>query len=348
MSRQLAKRSGASLALARDRIVQRLREAERALAVATRLDQAKLIADAAAAHEVFARRQALGDDIIGYAHAIKIHALARLGDLLKAMPKATGTRGQLVNAGPGRGKTGGTKLEPPVSLTPTFADLGIGKKAASVAQALADLPEDTREAIAKGEQTIAEARRVRRRQRQRAVPLPAGKYRVFYADPPWSYGNAGVINDSDGYGRAARHYPSLTIAQLCALDVRALAADNSVLFLWVTSPLLAECWPVIRAWGFEYKTSLVWDKVDHNFGNYVSVRHELLLLCTRGSCLPDHPTPMPDSVITIPRSSTHSRKPEAFRQLIDQLYDGGADQKVELFAREAVEGWTPWGNEVAA
>jgi N6-adenosine-specific RNA methylase IME4 len=203
--------------------------------------------------------------------------------------------------------------------------------------------------VIKGDKTLSQALREHRREHMRErVTLPPGKYRVLYADPPWSYGNHGVIDDADAYGRAERHYPSMTIAELCTLDVQALAADDAVLFLWVTSPLLGECWPVIKAWGFEYKTSLVWDKVEHNFGNYVSVRHELLLLCTRGSCLPDHPTPMPDSVLSIPRSTVHSQKPEEFRALIDRLYDGDADQKIELFARAAVPGWTVWGNEAAA
>ena len=96
------------------------------------------------------------------------------------------------------------------------------------------------------------------REHQRArmrvrVPLPAGKYRVLYADPPWFYGNHGIINESDGYGRAARHYPPMTIAELCALDVAGLVAENAVLFLWVTSPLLKDSFKVVEAWGFDYK-----------------------------------------------------------------------------------------------
>lgn len=181
---------------------------------------------------------------------------------------------------------------------------------------------------------------------QGPIALPPGVFRVLYADPPWSYGNSGVINDSDGYGRAARHYPSMTIEELCAMDVIEHVASDAVLFLWVTSPLLAECWPVIEAWGFSYKTSMVWDKVAHNYGSYVSVRHELLLICTRGSCLPDHPTPMPDSVVTVDRSAEHSEKPEIFRTIIDRLYDGDETQKLELFARAAVTGWTAYGNEL--
>ena len=99
--------------------------------------------------------------------------------------------------------------------------------------------------------------------------LPDGVFRVFYADPPWAYDDSGVIVAGDAYGCAERHYPTMTIDELVALPVVEHVADDAVLFLWVTSPLLSACWPVIEAWGFTYKTSLVWDKVAHNFGHYV-------------------------------------------------------------------------------
>jgi N6-adenosine-specific RNA methylase IME4 len=316
-------------------VVQRLREAERALARASRANQAKLIVDVATAQLVFAKRQKLGEDVIAYAFEIKTHALVRLGELLADVDMAVG----------GRPLKTGTPKEP---VLPTLADLGVDKKTSAIAQRLAAFPPETREAIARRETTIAQAIRLQHRETMHAVPLPPGQYRVVYADPPWHYGNSGVINDADGYGRAARRYPSMTIAELCALDVKGRVADHAVLFLWVTSPLLAECWPVIAAWGFTYKASIVWDKVGHNYGSYVSVRHELLLICTRGSCLPDHPTPMPDSVVTIPRSTVHSEKPREFRALIDRLYDGGAESKIELFARDVIAGWSVWGNEIVA
>lgn len=88
----------------------------------------------------------------------------------------------------------------------------------------------------------------------------------------------------------------------------------------------------------------VWDKVRHNYGHYNSVRHELLLICTKGSYLPQGKQ-LHDSVISIERSNEHSRKPEEFRQLIEQMYPQG--RKIELFARgELPEGWKAWGNEV--
>lgn len=198
--------------------------------------------------------------------------------------------------------------------------------------------------------SVQELRREVRNERRRGVISGqaelAGMFRVIYADPPWLYNDRGVITDSDAYGRAERHYPGMTIAELCKLPIAAHARPDAVLFLWVTSPfLLLEPGPleVIKAWGFEYKTGVIWDKVLHNFGHYVSVRHEHLLICTRGSCLPDRPNPMPDSVVTERRGDVHSEKPESFRQLITKLYDG---PYLELFARRHVPGWTCWGNQV--
>ena len=176
------------------------------------------------------------------------------------------------------------------------------------------------------------ALRVAKREAQYAVgDLPDGKYRVIYADPPWPYDDSHVITPekanpegtAEAYGRAERHYPTMSIEDLCDLPVKDHLTDDAVLFLWVTSPKLVDCWPVIEAWGFTYKTSMVWNKVAHNYGNYVSVRHEFLLICTRGSCTPDAPVPMPNSVVTERRSETHSEKPESFRTTIDRLYPLG-------------------------
>ena len=86
----------------------------------------------------------------------------------------------------------------------------------------------------------------------------------------------------------------------------------------------------------------MWDKARPNYGYYHNNRHELLLLCTRGSCKPDLQT-LEDSIRTIPRGE-HSDKPAEFRLLIDALYPEG--RRLELFARERAEGWESWGNQV--
>lgn len=185
---------------------------------------------------------------------------------------------------------------------------------------------------------LLEVKKQEHKEELKVKEWPEGKYRVIYADPPWDYGE----NHPQQYGNASKHYANKSIAELCKMSVSDLAEENSVLFLWVTSPFLELCFQVIKAWGFKYKTSFVWDKEKHNMGHYNSVRHELLLICTKGSCLPDNPK-LYDSVVTIPRKE-HSEKPEYFRQMIDDLYLYG--NKIELFAEEKIEGWDTWGNEI--
>ena len=320
--------------VAHDRVVQRLQQAEEALAYAVGIDQVRLVMDVAAAQEVFATRQRMGEAVIGQAHALKTRALVRLGELLKDLPKAKG------NAGPGRGKAGAS-VGPAFTDAPTLSELGLDKKTSMVAQQLAALPEATREAIAQREVTLSQARReVKAKEVTKRVSLPNAKYRVLYADPPWSYNDkadAGAVQA----GGAERHYPSMSIAELCALPIPALCEPDAVLFLWVTSPLLFESAAVIKAWGFSYRASFVWYKMKHNMGHYNSVRHEFLLICVRGSCQPDV-VKLFDSVVSEERT-THSKKPETFRTMIDTLYPNG--KRLELFARGAVQGWDTYGFE---
>ncbi len=174
---------------------------------------------------------------------------------------------------------------------------------------------------------------------QAKAVLPSGKFRIIYADPPWKFGN-----DATYYGNdPIRHYPAQSIEELCALPIKEMAEGDSILFLWVTSPHLEECFQVINAWGFKYKSSFVWDKVKHNMGHYNSVRHEFLLICTKGSCTPDN-IKLFDSVQTIERNG-HSEKPEEFRNIIDTIYPYG--KRIELFARKRIKDWESYGNELS-
>lgn len=161
------------------------------------------------------------------------------------------------------------------------------------------------------------------------------KYRVIYADPPWSYNDK---LDTTKSGGAVKHYPTMPLEDICAIPVP--AEKNAVLFLWTTSPQLEDSFKVINAWGFKYKSSFVWDKVGHGMGHYNSVRHEFLLIAVRGSCTPDVKR-LYDSVVSIEKTE-HSRKPKEFRDMIDTLYPVG--NRLEMFAREAQEGWDVWGN----
>lgn len=192
-----------------------------------------------------------------------------------------------------------------------------------------------------------EIRAARRRKIIEGQAVLAGMYRVFLVDYPWTYGN----RPPSGSGQA-EHYPGMPIDEGCRLPVAAHALPDAVMFFWVTAPflyyasnnLVPDAYRLIRAWDFWPKTGLVWDKVNHVFGNYVSIRHEHLIICTRGSCTPDRPTPMFDSVLTERQDDEHSGKPESVRQMIERLYDG---PYAELFGRERHAGWDVFGNDAA-
>lgn len=186
----------------------------------------------------------------------------------------------------------------------------------------------------------------RKKQRSRPATITGqatleGMYRVIYADPPWS-----MRNSQPSGSNAADHFPPMSIEDICNLPVSSHALPDSVLFCWVTAPMLYENpgpREVIEAWGFKPKTGIVWDKVRHVFGNYVSVRHEHLIIATRGSCTPEDLKPMIDSVQTVRREGEHSEKPEDFRQIIERLYPTGP--YLELFGRKRHRGWSVFGND---
>jgi N6-adenosine-specific RNA methylase IME4 len=204
--------------------------------------------------------------------------------------------------------------------------------------------EEQKAEVAAGQSSIkkvyTQIQKAERLEKNKATEWPKGKYRVIYADPPWQYGDERA---GGNHGGAVDHYNTMGINELKNMPIVSLAEDNAVLFLWATAPLLPEALELINAWGFKYKTNFIWDKVKHNMGHYNSVRHELLLIATKGSCTPDN-VQLFDSVQSIKRTDRHSEKPEEFRKIIDTLYTYG--NKLEMFARKQVEGWEVFGNEL--
>jgi N6-adenosine-specific RNA methylase IME4 len=330
--------------VAADRVVTKLREAERALQFVTTIHQAKIVADVAAAQELFAHRQRLGDEIENYAHQIKTYALAKLGELLAAMPKAKG--GQPYQ---GRARSTGSTVVP----VGTLAELGLDKKTSAIAQQLAALPAPVRESIAAREVTMAEAFRqvkattrrsdriatIQEAARGNTALRTADRYPIVYADPPWRYEH--VKTES----RAIENqYPTMSLDEICALPVGDMTTEDAVLFLWATSPKLSESMRVVESWGFTYRTCAVWVKDQIGMGYYFRQRHEMLLVATKGSPPVPEPADRPDSVIESPREE-HSRKPDAFYLAIERMYP--SLPKIELFARGARKGWARWGNQAA-
>ena len=171
------------------------------------------------------------------------------------------------------------------------------------------------------------------------------KFNVIYADPPWTYR---VWTAKGGHKSASAHYITMPIEDIKSLPIQLIAADDCVLFLWVTFPNLLECLDVIPAWGFTYKTvGFVWEKIYSNgkpvcgLGYWTRANAEVCLLATRG-----HPKRVNKGVYQILRAPQrqHSQKPDEIRDRIVQLM--GDLPRIELFAREATEGWVSIGNSI--
>ncbi len=162
------------------------------------------------------------------------------------------------------------------------------------------------------------------------------QFSTIYADPPWSYTNTAAR------GAAEKYYRTLTMDRIRNELVQALAADQAHLHLWTTNAFLREAFDVIHHWGFRDKSCLIWVKPQLGMGNYWRVSHEFLLLGVRGSL------PFREHTIRswqLARRTVHSRKPFAFRALIQRVSPG---PYLELYGREEQprSGWTVYGNRV--
>jgi N6-adenosine-specific RNA methylase IME4 len=238
------------------------------------------------------------------------------------------------------------------------AAFGTNPRYVSDAKKLHDEAPDLFEQVKAGEVGLPRAKR-EAKQRQKvaevkeyaasvmdAPPLTKA-YNVIYADPPWQYTTSGGFNTLPGV--TDLHYATMPIQDICSYldDQQIKVRDNAVLFLWVTNPFLEIALRVVSAWGFTYKTNIVWRKTDLRrlgVGYYVRGQHELLYICTRGSFTPldKHITPPITSVIEAPLGE-HSQKPSEVYDIIESLYSGCT--YLELFAREERAGWDRMGNE---
>ncbi len=245
-------------------------------------------------------------------------------------------------------------LQPPLPIKTVmaFSLLGVVQGETQVEQAIVDLVEHLHKRIATectpGQPTLIDLGRcddpkctpsypVGKMVRRLSELVDEGKqFSTVYADPPWNYDNRA------SRAAAANHYETMTLDDICAEPVEALAAVNAHLHLWTTSGFLKEAFEVIDAWGFEYKSSFVWVKDDIGMGNYWRLSHEFLLLGVRGNLRFRDRTLR--SWIRAARTE-HSRKPGIVRTLIEQASPG---PYLELYGREELRdsAWTVYGNQI--
>ena len=135
----------------------------------------------------------------------------------------------------------------------------------------------------------------------------------------------------------------MSLEELAAIELP--TAEEALLLLWAVNMLLPQALRLIEAWGFHYKTNLVWVKPSIGQGYWARNRHELLLLATRGRFPLAEPDCRPDSVIEAPRGR-HSEKPAGVYESIERAWPEAS--KLELFARQARPGWAAWGNQLGS
>ena len=217
----------------------------------------------------------------------------------------------------------------------------------SVAADLAELDEATQHGAAAEPKKAAYLAKTAKRAAQEAelsgkqAALPDRRYGVILADPPWRFE---PYSRSSGLDRSAdNHYPTSVLGEIMALGVPSIAAEDCVLWLWATVPMLPQALAVMDAWGFAYKSHLVWQKDRVGTGYWFRNQHELLLVGTRG----DIPAPAPGtqwpSLVEAP-VGRHSEKPEKFLELIEAYFPNLP--KIELNRRgPARPGWDCWGLE---
>lgn len=232
-----------------------------------------------------------------------------------------------------------------------------GVVSVSAAADIATLPkQEQAEVVARGEKEIlekakeirAEKAAARREERlEKLAEISLGnreldttiRYPIIYADPPWRYENPPM----GGTNRSIEnHYPTMTLEEICAMPVGELATDDAMLYLWATAPKLAECLRVIEAWGFEYRTNLVWDKELIGMGYHARNQHEILLVAKRGDIPPPAAGTQPSSVHR-ERRTEHSAKPDFYYEMIEAAYP--QLPKIELFCRSPRDGWAAHGNQ---
>jgi N6-adenosine-specific RNA methylase IME4 len=339
----------------------------RELRLASTIDEVSEIRVKAEALKLYAR-QTKAPELMEPATRIVMQALRRSHEIIEDMRQAgmlaKGTRGQLV----GPGVIGGVKNTPPEESEWTLASVGIDKNLAKEirrvgAMAEARFQQELARAVMiavatiRGEKTVLAAARLQRhaeRQAQRAtreqnlakkiIALPEERFGVILADPEWkfeTYSEKGLT-----YGSADNHYPTSPLAAIKARDVAAIAAQDCVLFLWATVPILAAALEVMAAWGFRYVSNFVWIKPNPAQGYWNRNRHEHLLVGVRGAPpAPAQGKELKASVIEAP-TREHSVKPVEAYEMIEAYFPHLP--KIEMNARAARDGWSRWGLEAPA
>ncbi len=177
------------------------------------------------------------------------------------------------------------------------------------------------------------------------------KYQIIYADPPWQFGSKELQKYKDvRFTSLEKHYITQKNDWIANLPVKEIIDDDCALFLWSTDAHLKEAITIIEAWGFKYITiAFVWEKISKkgntvaNLGAWTMKNYELCLFGTKGGMLKyKQKNNIQQKVVAV--RNKHSQKPDIVRRKITELF--GNLPRIELFAREKIEGWDAMGFDI--
>lgn len=177
------------------------------------------------------------------------------------------------------------------------------------------------------------------------------KYNIIYADPPWQYGSKKYQDGNRDFDKLEdNHYKTMTIKEIKTLPIKNIIKEDCICFMWVTDSHLKEGIEVLELWGFTYKTiGFNWIKKYNNgktcvnFAPWTLKSWEICLIGIKGSMGKYKKVNNVRGLLEEERT-LHSKKPEEARNRIVELF--GDLPKLELFAREKINGWDCWGDEI--
>ena len=299
------------------------------------VDEIAQIRNQAEAYRYALKQARESPEVVKMAAEIKLRSERRAGELLKETAKQGGDR----QSEQGKAMSNGT----------TLVDMGISRDQSSKWQKMANIPEEKFEnyievqkelstagalKIAKQISREEEINRIKNNIEKEKFTKPSGLFDVIVIDPPWNYG--GKYNPEGR--RISSPYPEMSITELKEIEIP--AKDDSVLWLWTTHKFIWDAKFLMDHWGFEYKLILTWNKEKMGIGNWFRMQCEFCLMGVKGS-----PLLLRNDVrdIIIEPRREHSRKPDAFYEIVETLNVG---KKLDYFSREQRKGWESYGAEI--
>lgn len=316
-------------------------KAKNAIAVCKTIDEVKDLRDQAEVLRAYAKQANESLEMQNNIAEIKLRAERRIGEFSSEMPTVRKNQHSAIPHDEERQEKGKMDI---------LRDAGI--KNHDRYEAIASLPDDVfEEHLAEVKASNAElttigvikkAKQLKREAMiekqvediEAGIDQPVGLFDVVSMDPPWPYGTK---FESEGR-RVANPYPEMSIEQISELEVP--AKENSVLWLWTTHKFLADAQALMDGWGFEYKACMVWNKERMGMGHWLRMQCEFCLVGIKGK--PIWRGGSARDIITEARRE-HSRKPEAFYEMVNEVCVG---KKLDFFSREGREGWDNFGNDL--